>query len=355
MSNSPDATANKDGAAKLTRRQRLRAGIGGSLDRVFGEGISDAPPEDAGYLEAIPLDQAVTDTGNPRWENRKAPTWEQILNPESVTDQELKDDIEYIYGLAYSMEPPVGQTTPGDVYRQDGRYIIISGECRYWALRLREHWTQQPQMFKVIVRPDPPAHVVLLQYLENFKRRSPQLRQQLPNLQKVVQMCERLGKPITDPKSLAKRVGASPVTGYRWWAVLSGPEDVRTAILDGKCTSIQHAYGAAQEEDEAKRTAMLNSPPARASAESEVAPPAPAAAASRTRAKKRGRPQTYLALGRTRSHALSQYLILTLDPNGDHADLDWRDFKAVHDYWTRLMKRLEQQMKGKTVGAADGR
>ena len=297
-------------------------------------GLESEPPLGAGDYLRKPLDEIRPDTTNPRWAEARVPTWQELSGPlENIEDHEIRKEVETIHGLKQSLAQ-VGQRQAIEVWRNASWYEITDGERRFWAAKLLG-WTH----LDVKVLPERPVRSKLIQFIVNFQRRSLGIRQSLTNLESILSEAKTEGKEIHNGQELIKLVGFTEATGFRWWGVLNGPEDVRDAIHSGHITSVRDAFMIAKETDPAKRAAMIQDPGHRIPQTREISRPAPKAPSTR------GRRAKQVSFGTTSSAATAKWIFQRLDPQGDFLPTDWDDFKQINQAWKKLFEKIERDAK----------
>jgi len=283
-----------------------------------------------GVYERVPLDNVSPDPKNPR--NLKL-TFEELREgvaalqkglSEATTDRQKT--YEWIAELAETFKE-VGQQQPIVTYRDErGQLRIIDGENR-WAF------------IDTKIKPKRPEYLRLEQYIANVHRAGLTLGQHLTNLEMVVQEAQEQGKEVTSINQLAVLIHRPRTTVQYWWGVLRGPEDVREAIRNGKLSSIERAYTAAQERDDGRRAALLAG---------EVLP---LRGLERAAVKRGGRPKRRVSLGAVRDSEVIKTLIQAVELEESFEAIDWSDLGAVQKTWQRFLKALESRIKKTKVEA----
>jgi ParB/RepB/Spo0J family partition protein len=228
-------------AAELAKHDNSVAQVGSVLER-------EIKTDEFADVRKIPVASMRPDPEQPR---ELRITMDMLLDPSTVTDARTKSRVDSIVGLAATITE-IGQQTSVEVYRDGAHYNIVSGERRYWAGRLAKLETLYAK-----VLPERPKRLRLKQYIENAQRDELDTRETLKALQSIIAESAAIGEAIKSWSDLRKVTGMSNATGSRWWAVLSGPDDVRSAILDERISSITAAEAIARTGDEAERAALI--------------------------------------------------------------------------------------------------
>lgn len=314
------------------RREALRTAATRSVGPLE-RNLEMEPPQGTGDYLRKPTDEFRPDTTNPRWAEIRRPTWEELTGPlENVKDPELRKEVEMIHGLKNSMDQ-VGQRQPIEAWRNGGWLEITDGERRYWAGKLLG-WTH----LDVKVLPERPARSKLVQFIVNFQRRDLNTRQSLTNLQNILIEAKETGNEVTTGPDFVKLVGFTETTGFRWWGILQGPQDVREAILSGRVQSVRDAYEISKEGDSTKRAAMIQDPATRRSP-----PPSQTSPSTSKPASSRGRRAQQIRFGNTSSTDTARYLFERLDPEGAFTPTDWSNLNQINKAWRKLIEKLEHQ------------
>jgi ParB-like nuclease domain len=314
------------------RREALRTAATRSV-APLERNLEMEPPQGTGDYLRKPIDEFRPDTTNPRWAETRPPTWEELTGPlENVKDREIRKEVEMIHGLKNSMHQ-IGQRQPIEVWRNGSWLEITDGERRYWAAKLLG-WTH----LDVKVLPERPARSKLVQFIVNFQRRDLKPRQALTNLQNILIEAKETGNDVATGPDFVKLVGFTETTGFRWWGILQGPQDVRDAILSGRIQSVRDAYEITKEDDSAKRAAMIQDPAAsRNPFSSPASPPNPKTTSTR------GRRAQQIRFGNTTSPGAARYLFERADPEGKFTPTDWSNLNQINKAWRSLMEKLERQ------------
>lgn len=321
-------------ASSSSRREALRTAAT-RLISPLEEGLKAPLPEGAGDFLTLPLDEIRPDPTNPRWSGKTPPTWDEVRNPESVADLNMRKELEVMHGLAASYEEG-GQRQPIEVCKVDGWFQIIDGERRYWALRL----AGKPHAV-VKLLPELPARLKLIQFIATFQHRTFAFREQLLALQQILVEAANAGKPIESANTLITAVGFTRPTGFRWWGILKGPEDVHRAVASSVITTMRDAYLISQEKDPARRRQMIDDPAQRLPVETRIEK-----RPHRKTGNSRGRRAHHVSFGRTDSLPLAKAIITRLSPEGSHAEVDWDDYKQVTKLWKDLLEQLAKDLIG---------
>lgn len=313
-----------------SRREAMRDAALRSVSPLE-RGLESEPPLGSGDYLRKPLDEIRPDATNPRWAETRPPTWPELTGPlDQISDPEIRKEVATIHGLKQAMSQ-VGQRQPVEVWRNAAWYEIVDGERRYWAAKLLG-WTN----IEVKLLPERPRQWKLVQFIANFQRRALGIRQELANLLRILEEANHEGMAVHSGPELIKLVGFTEATGYRWWGVLQGPQDVRDAILSGTVSSIRDAFVIAQQDDPATRAAMISDPSQRVTSPRETPRPAAKPASSR------GRRAQQVSFGTTSSSAAVRWMFDRLDPRGEFTPADWNDFKQVNQAWKRLIQKIER-------------
>lgn len=317
-------------AGLSSRREAMREAATRSVSPLE-RGLESEPPLGSGDYLRKPLDEIRPDPTNPRWAEARPPTWPELTGPlEDISDPDIRKEVATIHGLKLAMNQ-VGQRQPIEVWRNAGWYEIVDGERRYWAAKLLS-WTH----IEVKLLPERPRQWKLVQFIANFQRRSLGIRQELANLVKIIGEAEANGTSVQNGAELIKLVGFTDATGFRWWGVLKGPQDVRDGILTGAVTSLRDAFLITQQTDPAQRAAMISDPAQR------IATPRESPKPATKRPSTRGRRAHQVSFGTTSSTATAKWIFERLDPQGEFAPANWQDFKQVNQAWKKLIEKIER-------------
>ncbi len=208
----------------------------------------DVKPNDFSDVRAIAMRDIRVDREQAR---SLGITLDVLRNPESVTDPDLRAKVDAILGLAETLGT-IGQQTAIEVFQEGSRFTLVSGERRYWAAL---HLGLLTLNAKVL--PERPQRLRLKQYVENAQREGLSTRETLNALSHVMEECAILGMPVVSFSDLKRQTGLPKATASRWWSVLSGPKDVRDAIVEGRIQSLQVADTVTQVADAAERARLI--------------------------------------------------------------------------------------------------
>ena len=313
-------------------RKEQQLGTLRGIDQAAG--ALDAPVSpDSGEMRLLPLDEVRVDPNNPRRLNMTFDLLQR--NPAEIEDGPLRKEVETIQGLAQTFRK-VGQRSPIEVTRDGAVKRIVFGERRYWAARVAGL-----SLIKAIVLRSAPQNVPLVQLVENIQHRNLPLYETVLNLRMVIEREAELGTPVRDATELMVRTGLTRATAYRYWRYMDLPQDVEQLLQSGTLGSHDELTAVLKHPSAAQRKAAVERYLAGGSLSEKVAEDQPAHPPRR-----RGRPRTTVSFGSTRNLRVAQHMFNTLDPDGDYAELDWKDVAAVSQAWKTLLAKLEHRLRG---------
>jgi ParB family transcriptional regulator, chromosome partitioning protein len=323
-------------AASLAQRDKTTQMVG----KLAGDEVK---PDEFADIRRIPVSEMRPDPHQPR---ELQVTLEMLRNPQSVTDAKLKAKVESIIGLAETIIG-IGQQTAIEVYTEGSRYNLVSGERRYWAARYAGLETLEAK-----VLPERPQRLRLKQYIENAQREGLTTKETMIALEDVVAECARVGSPVNTFSDLKKVTGMPNSSASRWWSILSGPQEVRDAIRDGKISGLMSAQAIARTGDASERKVLLEWL-VRAEAEGrgteviQVASAKKAVVANQSKAQ-RGRPKKVFFGGTSNLNVACLVLkrVLGKEPSG----IDREDVDAISTAFKAALRHLENEMAGVPSG-----
>ena len=266
-----------------------------------------------------------------------------LRNPESVTDPESRHHVDAILGLAESLKT-AKQRQPVEVYAQGAHFNIVAGERRWWAAQIAELRTLWAK-----VLPEKPGRLRLIQYVENAQREGLSTKETLQALTHVLTESAALGESVSSFSLLKRVTGLPNASASRWWSILSGPEEVRVAIMSGAITGLVAAERLARTADAAERGRLLEqlSRAEREGGAREVLDElakrsAPASSvAAKGKARGRGRPQK-VNLGATSNLSVARLVLERIGgPLPSHLAAD--DAKSLAKAIAAAIRVLEKQ------------
>jgi ParB/RepB/Spo0J family partition protein len=322
-----------DRAAELAKRDHSVAQVGAILDE-------EVKTDEFADIRRIMVADMRPDPEQPR---ELRISLEMLRNPGSVTEPRARERIQSILGLAETITQ-IGQQAAVEVYREGGHYTIVSGERRYWAARVANLDTLYAK-----VLPERPRRLRLKQYIENAQRDDLDTRETLKALQMIIAESARLDDAVGTWSDLKRLTGMSKSTASRWWAILSGPDDVREAINGERISSLTAAEAIARTADGDERSALLLKLE-RAEKEGRATdvlrdvaerrnPEVPVAAV----APRAGRPKKVI-FGGTPNLIVARAIlkrILGKEPGG----IDWTDAEAISAAFRAAVQQLEEELR----------
>lgn len=327
--------AKRLGAGAISKAERISAAVTTELEGI--EKQLDQPIDRRnGVYERVMLESVRPDPKNPRhlnltWDELKRATDPRELEDLKTRDARKADVIESIIAKAANFRL-VGQLQAISVYRDDrGMLRIADGERRYWAARLCE-WTE----IDARVRSTKPSYLRLEQYSANVMREDLTPGEQFGNLEMIVQEAHEQGTSVGSVSEFASLVGRPRSTMARWWTIIRGPDDVKSALREERVGSLEIAYLAAQEPDAGRRAALL-------AGQTLPAPQSTGAAVSKR--KRAGRPMKGVALGTAKDLGVVRTLIEAVPVDAEFEKTDWSDPRSVQDAWHRFIKAIQGMMK----------
>ncbi|OJY94381.1 MAG: hypothetical protein BGP25_05165 [Lysobacterales bacterium 63-13] len=293
-------------------------------------------PDIFGSIEKVTLARIQLDPLNPR---------KLGLNPENPSaidpadpDIERKNaELAELQQLAETIREHGLLQEPG-VYRRGENYLLAWGERRVLACRLLQHET-----ITVKILPERPRSVRAKQLIENMQRSGLSLRERLEGMRSLAEEARAEGKKDVDADYLQQMLGLKKTMAYQYTALLAAPTDVWDAIVDGHLTDVGTAATIAGVKDPRERASALSR---LLDPNMEVVAAAPVAAVV-SKPKSRGRPQSFVSLGKTTSGNVARHIAEKLLEPKEFAELrsaNWDDLKVASDIIKQVIKKIEQRL-----------
>ncbi|MEO8400911.1 MAG: ParB/RepB/Spo0J family partition protein [Gammaproteobacteria bacterium] len=219
--------------------KRKRFGVSQALTRGLSETIH-VVENNAGVFRnvVLPLSRIELDPENPR---KLAMTLSDIQNGIEKNDQELTRklaELEKLKELAGTIESS-GIINPVVVYKRGEVYRVVAGERRCLASILAGKneidarvFNEKPKGFEL----------KLLQWIENTAREDLTLDERIGNIRDIMTEYQNQNNGTALTATLLKKItGLSLPQASYYLAVLNAPEDLRSAIEDGRIGSLDKA------------------------------------------------------------------------------------------------------------------
>ena len=288
-------------------------------------------------LVYVPIDDIRPSPNNAR---KLDITLEMLSNPESIDDPAMREEAEYINDLALTIRDH-GQLQPGLGFRVGSGLIeLMAGERRWWACQLAGLDEMQ-----IMVYPEKPSGNATRHLIENVHRRNLTASAMLRGLLNIMDEREAAGSPILSGVELQETVRIPKTQAYRWWSVITGPSDLRDAVLRDQVPNITiaeqlsklHGHERKQRIESQDFEDMM--PQRRTAARTAQPHVEPAPAPKR----KKGRPPSHVNMGRAHSGEVVKTLVSRIDPEGDYSRIDWSDFNQAGKVWRNLLNRMHDE------------
>lgn len=288
-------------------------------------------------IEYIPLNRIDVDIDNPR---RTGFNVENINNANEliVNNPNLKRIWESLQSLSISIES-VGVQQPIKVYRYRDRFRIAFGERRFLASILAQKTT-----IPAWILYEKPKQLRTIQYIENMQREDLTTWERIQNVQAMLLESSLQDNEQVTVTTLANLSGMSRSRASHYLVILNGTEDVKALIKDGLINNLEKgAYLSRIIEEDKRRLAiqmMLDGQDIKKIEEilnkkNKI-----------DLSSKRGRPSTFINLGKTTNIQIIRKIVTTIaftsDKLQDYNSVDWSDVKSVSRYWKAFVKSLEE-------------
>lgn len=297
-----------------------------------GDNLNEAIVQQSTY-RTVPIEDVAPDPDNIR---QVRITMEDLRNPDAIQDEGVQAEALGIIELSKTVKAD-GQIQPGVGYQESGERIwLISGERRWWAMRLAGL-----DKMDLMVFAGRPQNAARIQLIENMQRRDVSLAGMLRGLERVLNEQGKAGKAVSTGTELIDLIGMNRSEAFRWWAVLTGPQDVRDAIAAERIDSISLARDVAKIESEDERRQVLT-------ADSVVKALQDWQKRQNDRGSQRtgqgGRKRQTVSLGRVKSTSVVRRLLEGSGTSIDLAEVDWDDPTAVTRAWRAVLEDLEARL-----------
>lgn len=258
--------------------------------------------------------------------------------PQAITDSELREEAEYIIELSNTIRQ-YGQLQPGVGYRTKGGTIqLIAGERRWLACQLADR-----DEMDVMVYADRPGNEAVTQLIENIHRRGLKPAGMCQGMLQLLEERAAGGEPITTGDQLAKVIGLPRSVAYRWWSVINGPEDVQSAMLEGRLASVYVAEELLKLDKKARARILSESGAGQLTLQDVL---------SHSSARKPARKAApSLKLGAVNDGRVIKRLVEAVDPAIIPGDMDWSDLGRVKKVWKSLIDDLQESMSDSGQGS----
>lgn len=289
-------------------------------------------------FRSVSLSSIEPDPDNPKSTglNKNDPRLLDTKDAQYETKRNVLDELEE---LSASIRE-VGVEQPLKVYPHEEGYRILFGERRYLASIIAG-----VKEVPCWILPERPQYVRRRQYIENHLRTDLSTWQLLENIEGILAESASLGEKIETGEQLAETTGGfiAVRTARRYLRVLRGPADVLEAIQENKITSIKAAEVLAGIKDPEERRAKIDGTEQQEPDDIVYIEKPP------TLDRGRGRPTTYIAMGKTENPLVVKEILVAASMNGliDNSvisETDWEDLKHVKKTWKQFIATVEERL-----------
>jgi len=224
-----------------------------------------------------------------------------------------------------------GILQPIRVYRLGEGFRIESGERRYWGSLIADK-----EKIPAIILKSKPARLRTFQLIENLQREDLSLPAKLRNIASVVDELEGEGGGALTNTSLGEVIGTSRRQASKYLSVIRAHSDVLLAITSGVVSDINIAVELSKIKD-AKELKKAIKRVANGQKDLEVEKPVKDAKGGASTSK--GRRASRVNLGHTKNVKAIKHI---MNECGTDVDIDWDDFKAVSNEWSKFLSKVEE-------------
>jgi len=303
--------------------------------------------------DIMSIDAIEPDPDNPR---QLELTLDDINNGINKADPKFRDkrvEYEKLLPLADSIKR-VGIRNAIEVYKNGGKYRIISGERRLLASIIAKK-THIP--VRISNKPDE-FKLRYLQWIENLQREDLTLWEKYQNLQQLVNNYHKNGNAIMDAKSLSNLLGVSARQAYRYLNLLNAEQDLLSVMKEKKLNNLKIFNEIAQLKEPAIRMKVIQQLKA-GEGNSQIVQEIKASlqvekqdkAMSARRSKGKGRPTQQINFGKINDFNVAKKLVEMIIAHKDltkHADqfsnIDWSCAKSINLAFKSILRAIEQQI-----------
>jgi ParB family transcriptional regulator, chromosome partitioning protein len=306
-----------------------------ALDGV-GEGIVNPVLFDnISVVKEIAVDQISADSRN-RLLTKLNPTDPTRLDKSDPAYHLKKAFLDDLQELADSIKEE-GVTQPIRIYPQGEGYRLIFGERRWLASILAGKKT-----VPAIVVKRQPSNLRMLQTMENLKRKDVLAWERIEAIRDLIKEAEKNGDfKLTQATDLAPLLKIGRTHCYRYFNLLSAPDDVAAAMQRGELTSIRVAAGLAVIKDDEQRRAAIAKALTMEEMNNEPGEQKPK---KRKASGRTGPKRTRINLGSTTNTAVIKKIIMD-NPTHYANEVDWSDLEQVQAAWKTFLSDIESELK----------
>jgi ParB family chromosome partitioning protein len=318
---------------------------------IVGEGISSVlrntdSSTDGLNVEQIPLSRLDPDPENPRRLGIDRETLVLYAKGHPVPEN-LQASWAALQELSQSIKQ-IGVQQAIKCYRFGDRFRIAFGERRFYASILADRET-----IPAWILDERPPLLRRIQYAENVLRENLTPWERVSNVFALIEEYKVVEDKELSSRGLAEILGISHTQANSYLSIIRGPKDVQEWLQHGSITTIDTAAALARVEEPEKRKQALEAiregkdlkiflDPTRKGTKEAVEVKTEEDLSKKARQSYRGRPNTYVNLGRTTQPEVVRRIISAMSGDTTIPDIDWTDMGAVSKAWIAFLHALER-------------
>ncbi len=299
------------------------------------------------HYDMMLVDAIEPDPKNPR---KLLITREEIfngLNKSDVNYEKKTKELNDLNDLAASIKK-VGIRNAIEVYKEDNKYRIISGERRYLAAIL----AGQKYIPARINQKLDELKLRYIQWVENINRQDLSIWEKYNNLVTMAAAYKKTNSNELNTEALKELLGVSDTQSYRYLCLLNADSEIIELVKSGKLNNLRLIQEIASVKDKSARKQVLKEIQNSVEGETTVNK-------FKKLKGKKALNKSIVSLGRVSNLNTAKYLVHAILQDSKlskyqakFGDVDWSSVKAVNKAFKDLLKAIEKELDAKETADA---
>lgn len=298
------------------------------------------------HYDIMSLDVIEPDPNNPR---QLLITYNEMLSGINSSDPDYQVKIKELDALRELSESikKIGVKSAIEVYKNDLKYRIITGERRYWASLLAG---QKNIPARISPKPDE-FTLRYTQWVENINRQDLSLWEKFNNLTSIADAFKSANQNEFTEQTLQKLLGVSTTQAYRYYTLLKADEKIIQLIKLKKLNNLKIIQELVSMKDKGSRNQIISWIESSKDEITSLANYREAAGKKVIKSKQQKGNNKYINLGKVNNTLVAKQLleIILSSPKfenhrGGFKNIDWSSSKSITNAFKALFKTMEEKL-----------
>ena len=292
------------------------------------------------HYDMMSVDVIELDPENPR---KLSITRDEMLNGIHKSDanyEKKAKELDALIELAESIKK-VGIRNAIEVYKDDTKYKIISGERRYLAALLAD---QKYVPARINQKLDE-LKLRYIQWVENINRQDLSLWEKHNNLVTMAAAYNKTNSKELNSEALKELLGVSDTQSYRYLCLLNADSEILELVKSGKINNLKLIQEIVSVKNKSARQQVLQD------IQNSIAGETTVNKFKKLKDKKATTTRSVITLGKVSNLNTAKYLVHTIlrdsklsKYQSKFGSVDWDSVKAVNKAFKDLLKAIEQEL-----------